>query len=71
VVVSPTVRRSPVRFRSDRRFDSRLRRDRRYAVRLHHVDRDDQLQLLRRLRGPSSWRCTPHAGPHPRSAREE
>jgi len=56
---------------SPNRHDARrLRRDRRYAVRLHHVGRDDQRQILRRLRGPSSWRCAPHAGPHAPSAEE-
>jgi len=43
----------------------RARRDRRYAIRLHHVSRPEQKDILRRLRGPSSWRCAPHANPHP------
>jgi hypothetical protein len=43
----------------------RGRRDRRFAVRLHHAGRPEQKDLLRRLRGPSSWRCAPHAHPHP------
>jgi hypothetical protein len=43
---------------------ARNRRDRRYAVRLQNLERPEQLELLRRLRGPSSWRCKPHARPH-------
>jgi hypothetical protein len=51
-----------------RRLASRPRRrqrDRRYAVRLQNFERPEQQELLRRLRGPSSWRCKPHARPHP------
>ena len=44
---------------------ARRRRDRRYAVRLQNVERPEQQELLSRLRGPSSWRCKPHARPHP------
>lgn len=43
----------------------RERRDRRYAIRLHHAGRPEQQDVLRRLLGPSSWRCAPHANPHP------
>jgi hypothetical protein len=43
----------------------RGRRDRRFAVRLQHARRPEEQDLLRRLRGPSSWRCAPHARPHP------
>jgi hypothetical protein len=55
---------------TSRRESLRLRRDRRYAVRLHHTRREDQREILRRLRGPSSWRCAPHAGPHAQNGEE-
>jgi hypothetical protein len=43
----------------------RARRDRRYAIRLHRAERSEDLDLFRRLRGPSSWRCAPHAQQNP------
>jgi hypothetical protein len=43
----------------------RRRRDRRFAVRLQYGARPEHQELLSRLRGPSSWRCKPHARPHP------
>lgn len=57
-------------FSPNRHAAHRARRDRRYAVRLHHTRREDQREILRRLRGPSSWRCAPHAGPHAQNAEE-
>jgi hypothetical protein len=47
------------------RAESRRRRARRFAVRLHNARRRDQELILRRLLGPSSWRCHPYAAPHP------
>jgi hypothetical protein len=44
---------------------ARRRRDRRYAVRLQNLERPELQEFLYRLRGPSSWRCKPHARPHP------
>jgi len=43
----------------------RRRRARRYAVRLQNLQHRRQTGVLRRLLGPSSWRCHPHAAPHP------
>jgi hypothetical protein len=60
----------PAAYSPNRHAAQRARRDRRYAVRLHHTGREDQREILRRLRGPSSWRCAPHAGPHPQNAEE-
>ncbi|GMU66432.1 MAG: hypothetical protein AMXMBFR36_27060 [Acidobacteriota bacterium] len=41
------------------------RRARRFAVRLHNARGRGSTAVLRRLLGPSSWRCHPHASPHP------
>ncbi|HSM13662.1 MAG TPA: hypothetical protein VLA66_06310 [Thermoanaerobaculia bacterium] len=43
---------------------TRRKRARRFAV-LLGVGRRSHPHVLRRQLGPSSWRCHPHAAPHP------